>query len=82
MSLEPTVNSRPSTPTQSKPTVSIISHTEKEQIAMQWLRATFEPIVGASSIEQNVLYRQYTAACSRNGPKQVLGLVQFFSCVR
>jgi len=49
---------------------------------MQWLRATFEPVVGASSIEQNVLYRQYTAACSRSGPKQVLGLVQFFSCVR
>lgn len=75
-------NSRPSTPTQSKPGVVNITQTEKEQIAMQWLRATFEPVVGAPSIEQNVLYRQYTAGCSRNGPKQVLGIVQFFSCVR
>ncbi|XP_046453867.1 AT-rich interactive domain-containing protein 2-like isoform X3 [Daphnia pulex] len=75
-------SSRPSTPTQSKPIVASISHTEKEQIAMQWLRTTFEPVVGAPSIEQNVLYRQYTAGCSRNGPKQVLGIVQFFSCVR
>ena len=49
---------------------------------MQWLRATFEPVVGAPSIEQNVLYKQYTAGCSRHGPKQVLGIVQFFSCVR
>ncbi|XP_059352626.1 AT-rich interactive domain-containing protein 2-like isoform X2 [Daphnia carinata] len=75
-------NSRPSTPTQSKPGVVNITQTEKEQIAMQWLRATFESVVGAPSIEQNVLYRQYTAGCSRNGPKQVLGIVQFFSCVR
>ncbi len=79
---ETNASSRPSTPTQSKPNVSSISHTEKEQIAMQWLRATFEPVVGAPSIEQNVLYRQYTAGCARNGPKQVLGIVQFFSCVR
>ena len=80
--LETNASSRPSTPTQSKPIVANISHTEKEQIAMQWLRTTFEPVVGAPSIEQNVLYRQYTAGCSRNGPKQVLGIVQFFSCVR
>lgn len=80
--LETNANSRPSTPTQSKPGVVNITQTEKEQIAMQWLRATFEPVVGAPSIEQNVLYRQYTAGCSRNGPKQVLGIVQFFSCVR
>lgn len=80
--LEANASSRPSTPTQSKPIVASISHTEKEQIAMQWLRTTFEPVVGAPSIEQNVLYRQYTAGCSRNGPKQVLGIVQFFSCVR
>lgn len=79
-SAEPTVITRPITP---NVTGTTISHTEKEQIAMQWLRANFEPVVGAPSIEQNVLYRQYTAGCARNGPaKQVLGLVQFFSCVR
>lgn len=79
---EPNSSSRPTTPTPSKPAVIGISHTEKEQIAMQWLRATFEPVVGAPSIEQNVLYKQYTTGCYRNGPKQVLGIVQFFSCVR
>lgn len=80
--LESNGNSRPTTPTQSKPVPPVISHTEKEQIAMQWLRASFEPVVGAPSIEQNVLYRQYTAGCCKNGPKHVLGIVQFFSCVR
>ena len=78
----PSASSRPSTPTQSKPNVATLSHTEKEQIAMQWLRATYEPVVGVPSIEQNVLYKQYTTGCARTGPKQVLGIVQFFSCVR
>ncbi len=59
-----------------------VSHTEKEQIAMQWLKTSFEPVVGAASIEQNALYRQYSTGCAKNGPKQVLGIVQFFSCVR
>ena len=81
--LETNSNSRPNTPTPSKTVVvPAISHTEKEQIAMQWLRSAFESVVGVPSIEQNVLYKQYTASCSRNGPKQVLGIVQFFSCVR
>lgn len=76
-------NSRPSTPTQGKSTlVTSVSQPEKEQMAMQWLKATFEPLVGAPSIEQNVLYKQYTAGCSKNGPKYLLATMQFYSCVR
>ena len=76
-------NSRPSTPTQGKSNlVTTVSQPEKEQIAMQWLKATFEPLVGAPSIEQNVLYKQYTAGCSKNGPKYLLATMQFYSCVR
>ena len=78
-------NSRPSTPTttQVKSTlVTSVSQPEKEQMAMQWLKATFEPLVGAPSIEQNVLYKQYAAGCSKNGPKYLLATMQFYSCVR
>ena len=60
----------------------MLSQTEKEQTAMQWLRTNFEVLVGSPSTEQSLLYKQYTAACSRNPLRQVLAAVQFYSCVR
>jgi RFX DNA-binding domain len=49
---------------------------------MQWLRSTFESVVGAPSMEQTYLYKQYVATCSKNPARQVLAAVQFYSCVR
>lgn len=74
--------SRPSTPTQAKPNTATVSQPEKENAAVQWLKGSYESLVGAPSIEQNVLYRHYVSACSKNGQKQPLGMAQFLSCVR
>lgn len=49
---------------------------------MHWLKNTFESVVGAPSQEQNTLYKLYATSCSKNGPKQLLSTVQFFSIVR
>nr|CAD7262384.1 unnamed protein product [Timema shepardi] len=54
---------------------------ENEQFTLSWLRATFEPVVGAR-IEQGEMYKQYLTACSKIGRRGVIAPLHFPRCVR
>nr|CAD7401397.1 unnamed protein product [Timema cristinae] len=54
---------------------------ENEQFTLSWLRATFEPLVGAR-IEQGEMYKQYLTACSKIGRRGVIAPLHFPRCVR
>nr|CAD7443350.1 unnamed protein product [Timema bartmani] len=54
---------------------------ENEQFTLSWLRATFEPLVGAR-IEQGDMYKQYLTACSKIGRRGVIAPLHFPRCVR
>lgn len=56
---------------------------ESEQFAYAWLRATIEPVSNLSNrIEQQELYKMYTAASQKIGRRGILSPVHFPRCVR